>query len=168
MVWCRRLLNIDHPVSLRKCDEGERDPLRDLHSDPEFLKPLLSQLSLIWVALSYFSLSSSPESQNRDARKPVSLMLREGQSRSRCKISLPWTTGKTVDPLNSRDIYQEITLTKNPQMRQFLLAARNAKTTPRAQHPQSLMNSSETGGSVFSLHSTREGPGAVTSILIFY
>lgn len=75
--------------------------------------------------------------------------------------------GKTVDPLNSRDIYQEITLTKNPQMRQFLLAARNAKLLPRAQHPQSLMSSSETGGSVFSLHSTREGPGAVTSIFGF-
>ena len=57
--------------------------------------------------------------------------------------------GKTVDPLNSRDIYQEITLTENPQMRQFLLAARNAKLLPRAQHPQSLMNPSESGGSVF-------------------
>lgn len=75
--------------------------------------------------------------------------------------------GKTVDPLNSRDIYQEITLTENPRMRQFLLAARNAKLLPRAQHPQSLMNPSETGGSVFSLHSTREGPGAVTSIFGF-
>ena len=66
-----------------------------------------------------------------------------------------------------RYIYQEITLTKNPQMRQFILAARNAKLPPRAQHPQSLMNSSETGGSVFSLHSAREGPGAVTSIFGF-
>ena len=59
------------------------------------------------------------------------------------------SAGKTVDPLNSRDIYQEVTLTENPQMRQFFLADINAKLLPRDQHPQSLMNPSETGGSVF-------------------
>lgn len=59
-----------HFVILRKCDGERKSALRDLQGNSAFLNPILSHFRPIMSSSFCFSLSSSLESQNRDARYP--------------------------------------------------------------------------------------------------